>query len=64
MSKLMSYNFIYDVGVILAKKMSLNLASLYLFKYCLSELSQLKNKISNGQNIIEHPDWNNFIQTQ
>lgn len=48
MSKIFSYNFIYDVGVILANKMSLNLASLYLFKYCLSELNQFKTRISNG----------------
>lgn len=52
MSKVMSYNFIYEVGVILAKKMSVNLASLYLFKYCLSELNLIKSRISNGQNII------------
>jgi hypothetical protein len=63
MNKVMSYNFIYDVGVILAKKMSLNLASLYLFKYCLSELNMIKTRLSNGQNIVEHPDWNEFIQT-
>lgn len=63
MSKVMSYNFIYEVGVILAKKMSLNLASLYLFKYCLSELYLIKTKLSNGQNIIEHSEWVSFIQT-
>ena len=38
----MSYNFIYELGMYLGKKHSTNLASLYLFKYSLSELNSLK----------------------
>lgn len=62
-SKIMSYNFIYELGMYLAKKQNFNLSSLYLFKYAFSELSALKNKATNRQNMIDHPDWDNFSKT-
>lgn len=47
MSKVMSYNFINEVGLYLAKKINFNLASLYLFKYALSELNSFKARVRN-----------------
>lgn len=43
----MSYNFIYELGIYLGKKHNMNLASLYLFKYSLSELNNLKIRAQN-----------------
>ena len=62
-SHIMSYNFIYDVAVYLGKKKNSNLATLYLLKYVLAELSQLKKMVEQRQNIIDHPDWPAFVQT-
>lgn len=50
----MSYNFIYEVGIYLAKKNSTNLASLYLFKYAFAEMNTIKQKAANRQNVIGH----------
>ena len=41
-SYVMSFKFISDFAVYLGKKNSSNLATLYLLKYCLSELSRVK----------------------
>jgi hypothetical protein len=54
-SKIMSYNFIYELGMYLGKKHNMNLATLYLFKYVLSELNNLKLRVQNNENIISHP---------
>lgn len=43
-SFIMSYNFIYDVAIYLGKKNNSNLATLYLLKYVLSELSIVKKR--------------------
>jgi hypothetical protein len=59
----MSYNFIYDTTLTLAKRNNSNLASLYLFKYCLAELYLLKQKLNTKTNVINHPDWNIFVET-
>lgn len=40
----MSFNFISEVAIYLGKKNSSNLATLYLLKYCLSEVSQLRKQ--------------------
>lgn len=44
-SYIMSYNFIYDVAIYLGKKNNSNLATLYLLKYVLAELSQVKKMV-------------------
>lgn len=59
----MSYNFIYDVALYLGKKKNSNLATLYLLKYCLAELNQVKKNAEQRQNVIGHPDWPSFVQT-
>ena len=59
----MSFNFIHEVAIYLGKKNNSNLASLYLLKYCLSELTQVKRLAEQRQNIINHPEWPSFIQT-
>lgn len=51
------------MGLYLAKKINYNLASLYLFKYALSELNSFKARVRNQENVINHPDWNNYIKT-
>lgn len=63
MSKIMSYNFINEVGLYLAKKSNFNLASLYLFKYAFSELSAFKARVKASENVINHPDWAAFTAT-
>jgi hypothetical protein len=63
MNKIMSYNFINEVGLYLAKKINYNLASLYLFKYAFSELSSFKARVRSEENVINHPEWNIFIKT-
>lgn len=45
-SYVMSFNFIYEVAMSLAKRNSSNLGTLYLLKYCLSELSQVRQQAS------------------
>lgn len=62
-SYVMSYSFLFDLGLYLAKKKNTNLASLYLFKYCFSEISALKNLLNNRVNVINHGDWGAFVQT-
>ena len=64
MNKVMSYNFINEVGLYLAKKSNFNLASLYLFKYAYSELSAFKARAKAQENVINHPDWAAFTATQ
>lgn len=60
-SFLMSYNFLYDLGVHLAKKSPNNLASLYLFKYVFAEINIIKGRVQQRENVINnHPDWNQF----
>ena len=63
-SFIMSFNFIHEVAIFLGKKNNSNLATLYLLKYCLSELSQVKQLVEQRQNVINHPDWPSFVQTQ
>jgi len=62
-SFIMSYNFIYDIAVGLGQKKNSNLATLYLLKHVLAELSQVKKMAEQRQNIIDHPDWPAFVQT-
>lgn len=62
-SYIMSYHFIKDVAIYLGKKNNSNLATLYLLKYCLSELSQVKKLVQEGNNIINHPEWPQFVKT-
>jgi hypothetical protein len=63
LSYIMSYSFLYDIGIYLAKKKNTNLASLYLFKYCFSEISALKTLLANRVNVINHEDWGAYVQT-
>lgn len=63
MSRVMSYNFISEVGLYLAKKANFNLASLYLFKYAFSELSAFKGRARAKENVINHSEWANFTST-
>lgn len=60
----MSYNFVNEVGLYLAKKSNFNLASLYLFKFAYSELAAFRERAKRQENVINHPDWPNFINTQ
>ena len=53
----MSFKFISDFAIYLGKKNSSNLASLYLLKYCLSELSRVKREVDERSNVIGHPEW-------
>jgi hypothetical protein len=54
MSFIMSYNFIKDIALSLARIQSNNLATLYLLKYCYSEMSALKKLVMNKVNVINH----------
>lgn len=63
MSKVMSYNFINEVGLYLAKKSNYNLASLYLFKFAFAELSAFKGRARAKENVIGHSDWSTFTNT-
>ena len=62
-SYIMSFHFIQEVGLFLARKQNNNLATLYLIKYCYSELAALKNLVVNRVNVINHGDWGAFVQT-
>lgn len=62
-SYIMSYHFLQELGMFLARKQNNNLATLYLFKYCYSELAALKNLVVNRVNVINHGDWGAFVQT-
>ncbi|MCB0369724.1 MAG: hypothetical protein KDD45_09860 [Bdellovibrionales bacterium] len=62
-SLLMSFNFIQEVAIYLGKKNSSNLATLYLLKYCLAELSRVRKEAEQRQNVINHPEWNEFVQS-
>lgn len=64
MSRVMSFNFVNEVGLYLAKKSNFNLASLYLFKFAYSELALFRERAKKGENVINHPDWVTFITTQ
>lgn len=44
MSRVMSFNFVNEVGLYLAKKSNINLASLYLFKFAYSELAAFRER--------------------
>ena len=59
----MSFNFMSEVAIYLGKKNNSNLATLYLLKYVLAEMSQFKKMASERQNVIGHPEWNEFTQT-
>lgn len=63
MSRVMSYNFVNEVGLYLAKKSNFNLASLYLFKFAFSELAAFKARAKALENVINHPDWAAFTST-
>jgi len=51
----MSYNFISEVAIYLGKKNNSNLATLYLLKYCLSEVNRIKGSAEQRNNVINHP---------
>jgi hypothetical protein len=55
MSFIMSYNFIKDVALSLGRMQSNNYSTLYLLKYCYSEMTALKKLIVNKVNVINHP---------
>ena len=57
-SLIMSYNFISELAIYLGKKNSANLATLYLLKYTLSELSMVRKGAEQRQNLVNHPEWN------
>jgi len=59
----MSFKFINDFALYLAGKNHTNLATLYLLKFCLSELVRIKKEAEQRNNLINHPDWSNFIKT-
>lgn len=59
----MSFNFVYEIAVSLGKQNSSNLATLYLLKYCLSELARVRKEVEGRENIIRHEDWINFVGT-
>jgi len=54
-SYIMSYNFISEVAIYLGKKNNSNLATLYLLKYCLSEVNRIKGSAEQRNNVINHP---------
>lgn len=47
-SMIVSYNFLFDIAENLVKRQNNNLASLYLLKYCLSDLNTTKSRILKG----------------
>jgi hypothetical protein len=59
----MSFKFISDFAIYLGKKNQANLATLYLLKYCVAELNRIKREGEQKQNLINHPDWHNFSQS-
>jgi hypothetical protein len=59
----MSFNFISEVAIYLGKKNNSNLASLYLLKFVLAEVHRVRKEAEQRQNVINHGEWNLFVQT-
>lgn len=63
MNEIVKYSFLRDLAIILSKYDPYNLATLYIFKYNLGELSDLRKKYENKMNIINHHEWNKFVSS-
>lgn len=61
--EILKFNFLLEFAGRLAKLDFYNLTSLYIYKHALGELDEMRNNISNGVNVIGHPDWRQFTQT-
>lgn len=54
MDEILKFSFLRDLGCLFAKYDTYNLASLYIFKYNLGELSFFKQEYEKRKNVIHH----------
>lgn len=59
----MKYQFLYDLANVFTHIDRFNITSLYMLKYNLAELVSIKKELQMRNNIISHPKWKIFAET-
>ena len=58
----MKYQFLFDLACLFAQFDRYNIASLYILKYNLAELVNIKKDLQMRNNFINHPKWQMFAE--
>ena len=59
----MQYNFLYDLAMLFCRFDQFNITSLYMLKYNLGQLVDLRKRLVMKENVINHPKWAIFLDS-